>query len=126
MNRVIAAICIFVLCGAFVSVHTYQILKLNKDTSALCDEVETHFEQEKWESVSKGLKRIQDRWDKSRFWACLTIDTQEIEEIEISLEQAMKYAKEEEKPDFIGEFTMFRMRLGHLPHQEGFSIEELL
>lgn len=126
MNRVIVASCILVLCGVFVGTHTYQILKLDKDTTVLCEEVETYFEKENWEEVSKGLKRIQSRWDRSRFWACMTIDTAEIEEMEISLRQAMKYADEEAKPDFIGEFTMFRMRMGHLPHQEGFSIEELL
>ena len=126
MNRVIVALCILVLCGTFVGVHTYKILKLNEDTTALCDRTEREFYRRDWEGVKTSLQDIQKRWDQSRFWACLTIDTKEIEEIEISLRQAMKYAKDEEVPDFIGEFTMFRMRLAHLPHQEGFSVEELL
>ncbi len=126
MNRVVAAICILVLCGTFIGVHTYQILQLNKDVSSLCDKVEEKFYKEEWESISKELDAIKKRWEKSRFWACMTINTVEIEEIEISLAQAMKYAKEEERTDFIGEFTMFRMKVSHLPHQEGFSIEELL
>lgn len=126
MNRVIVAICILVLCGTFIGVHTYQIFKLNEDTTVLCDLTEQEFYRRDWDGVEKSLQNIQKRWNKSRFWACLTIDTKEIEEIEISLKQSMKYAKEEEIPDFIGEFTMFRMRLSHLPHQEGFSIEELL
>ncbi len=126
MNRVVAAICILVLCGAFVGVHTYQIIKLNKDTTVLCNTVESKVHQEDWDGVLEKLKEIQTRWDKSRFWACLTIDTQEIEEIEISLQQSMKYAEEKTKPDFMGEFTFFRMQLAHIPHQEGFSMEELL
>ncbi len=126
MNRVVAAICILVLCGAFVGVHTYQIIELSKDTTALCDVVETKFHQEDWDEVLKKLEEIQNRWDKSRFWACLTVDTQEIEDIEISLKQSMKYAQEKAKPDFMGEFTFFRMQLAHIPHQEGFSLEELL
>ena len=126
MNRVVVAICILLLSGAFVGVHTYKILKLNEDTTILCDQAEREFRQRDWNGLEKSLSEIQKRWDKSRFWASLTIDTDEIEEIEISLKQSMEYAKEEEASDFIGEFTMFRMRLSHLPHQEGFSIEELL
>ncbi len=126
MNRVIVAVCILVLCGTFVGVHTYKILKLNEATTALCDRTEREFQQRNWEGVKKSIQDIQKRWEKSRFWACMTIDTKEIEEIEISLKQSMEYAKEEAVPDFIGEFTMFRMRLSHLPHQEGFSLEELL
>ena len=126
MNRVVAAICIFVLCAGFVGIHTYQIVQLNKDTRILCEEVEADFRKEDWNGVSGNLQKLQSRWDKSRFWACLTIETREIEEIEISLKQSMKYAQVQAKPDFIGEFTFFRMQLSHLPHQEGFSAEELL
>ncbi len=126
MNRVVAAICILVLCAGFVGVHTYKIVRLNKDTTALCEAVEADFKKEDWDGVSGNLQKLQKRWDKSRFWACLTIETREIEEIEISLKQSMEYAKVQGKADFIGEFTMFRMQLSHLPHQEGFSLEELL
>ncbi len=126
MNRVVAAICILVLSGIFVGVHTYQIVKLKKDVTAICDGVEESYAEENWSGVSDKLQRLQNRWDKSRFWACLTIDTAEIEEIEISLKQSMEYAKAKAKPDFIGEFTLFRMRLEHIPHQEGFSMEEIL
>ncbi len=126
MNRVVAAICILVLCGTFVGVHTYQIVKLDKDITALCNEVEEDFEKENWSEISDKLQMLRSRWDRSRFWACLTIDTEEIEEIEISLKQSMEYAAVQAEPDFIGEFTMFRMRLSHIPHQEGFSIEEIL
>ncbi|MBO5364448.1 MAG: DUF4363 family protein [Clostridia bacterium] len=126
MNRVVAAICILVLCGTFVGVHTYKIIRLNKDVTALCEEVEADFQKENWSGISGNLQKLRERWDKSRLWACLTIDTKEIEEIEISLKQSMKYAEVKAKPDFIGEFTLFRMRLEHIPHQEGFSMEEVL
>ena len=56
----------------------------------------------------------------------MTIKTNEVEEIEISLRQSRAYAELGDKEDFIGEFIMFRMLVEHLPHQEGLSINELL
>lgn len=126
MSRVITALCILVFTAGFVGFHTYQILDLDKDISAICDRVETQYESEDWDRVRDGLKELESRWNQSRFWACLTVDTAEVEEIEIALQQSMKYAEIHDKEDFIGEFIMFRMQLAHLPHQEGFSIEELL
>ncbi len=126
MNRVIAALCILALCIAFVGVHTYKILVLNRDVSAICNEIEEEFDQENWRGVRDKLSQVENCWNNNRFWACLTIDTEEIEEIEISLRQSIEYADIRAKEDFIGEFIMFRMQLEHLPHQEGFSVEELL
>lgn len=126
MNRVITALCILVLAAGFVGFHTYKVLDLDKDISEICDRVEDQFKREDWNSIQEGLRQLDSRWNESRFWSCLTIDTAEIEEIEISLQQSIRYAEIHSKEDFIGEFVMFRMKLGHLPHQEGFSIEELL
>lgn len=126
MNRMIVTISILVLCLGFVGLHTYQILELNDDMEDLCEEVREDFTVEDWSGIQKGLDRIEKRWNEDRFWACLTIDTEQIETIEISLKQSMEYAKIQAKPDFIGEFTMFQKSLEHLPHQEGFHIEELL
>ncbi len=126
MNRVITALCILVLAAGFVGFHTYKVLDLDKDISEICDRVEDQFKREDWNGIQEGLRQLDSRWNESRFWSCLTIDTAEIEEIEISLQQSIRYAEIHSKEDFIGEFVMFRMKLGHLPHQEGFSIEELL
>ena len=126
MNRVICALCIIVLMVGFVGFHTYNILNLNRDIAEICDRVEKKFDENDWAGIQKELMNLQGRWDKSRFWASLTIDTAEIEEIEISLCQSMAYAEICAEADFIGEFIMFKMKLGHLPHQEGFSVEELL
>ena len=126
MRRVLAAIGIVLVCAIFVGVHAHKILKLNEETAEISDRVEESFAKEDWEGVKKGLKELEERWNQSRFWACLTIETNEIEEIEISLRQSMEYAEVSAKEDFIGEFTMLRMKIEHLPHQEGFSIEEFL
>lgn len=126
MNRMIAALCIFLLAVGFVGFHTYEVLALNEDITQLCDRVEADFAREDWDAVIQNTQALQDRWKKSRFWASLTIDTAQIEEIEISLRQSIKYAELQAKPDFMGEFIMFRMLTEHLPHQEGFDMKELL
>lgn len=126
MNRMIAALCIFLLTAGFVGFHTYEVLALNEDIAQLCDRVEADFAREDWDAVIQNTQALQARWEKSRFWASLTIDTARIEEIEISLRQSIKYAELQAKPDFMGEFIMFRMLTEHLPHQEGFDVKELL
>ncbi len=126
MNRMLVTVCILALCLGFVGLHTYKILGLNDAMEDLCEEVQEDFVVEDWGGIQRGLDRIEKRWNEDRFWACLTIDTEQIETMEISLQQSMEYAKIQAKEDFIGEFTMFRKNLEHLPHQEGFSAEELL
>ena len=126
MNRVATGLCILALTAGFIGYHTYQILDLNQDVSGICAEIEQSYDRDDWNDIRGRLDQLQERWNQSRFWACLTIDTAQIEEIEISLRQSMEYADIHAKEDFIGEFIMFRMLVEHLPHQEGFSAEELL
>ena len=126
MNRMAAVICIFILLVGFIGFHFYQIRKLDKDVSGICEKIEEDFDENNWQAIQNQLDQLQQRWNKSRFWACLTIDTAQIEEIEISMRQSMKYAQIGTREDFIGEFIMLQMQMKHLPHQEGFSIEELL
>lgn len=126
MNRIAAALCILALTAGFIGFHTLQILNLSRDIDALCGEIQKSYQQEDWADIQSRLDQLQNRWNKSRFWACLTIDTAQIEEIEISLRQTIEYAKLQAKENFIGEFIMFRMLAEHLPHQEGFSPETLL
>ena len=72
------------------------------------------------------LDKVEKEWKKHRVWAALTISTEDIEQLEISLEQSKAFAKIEEKADFLGEFIMFSKLVEHIPHREGFHIEEVL
>ena len=126
MNRLLIALCLFVLAGGFVAFHTHEVLALSQDLEEICSRVEDAYRRDDWESVRDNTQQLQERWDKSRFWASLTIETNQIEEIEISLKQSAAYAELQAKPDFIGEFIMFQTLSQHLPHQEGFDIKELL
>lgn len=126
MNRVVIALCILAFMIGFIGFHTHEVLALNKDVDSICSNVETNFKKRDWDEVKSGLNKLDDRWKKSRFWSCLTISTDDIEEIEISLDQCKRYANIKADDNFIGEFSFLKLKMEHLPHQEGFSIEELL
>lgn len=126
MTRTTIAVCLLILLAGFIGFHTYEIYALSKDVNQLCDSIESALDSDDWDNVCSGTKELQNRWNKSRLWASLTIDTAKIEEIEISLRQSLEYAKLHSKEDFVGEYYMFKLLVEHLPHQEGFAIEELL
>ncbi len=124
MSRLIAVVVIFVLTAGFIGYHSYEIITLKNDVEQICDNVYNGFEEENWDRVEKGMEELNNRWDESRFWASLTIDTEQIEQIEISMKQSQEYIKLKDAQDFAGEFVMLKMLIDHLPHQEGLSVEE--
>lgn len=126
MNRLLCVLCLLVLVVGFVAFHTHEISVLSHDLEDLSAKVEDAFSRKDWDAVSDGTQQLQSRWENSRFWASLTINTEQIEELEISLRQAKAYADLHAEPDFIGEFLMFQTLARHLPSQEGFDIRELL
>lgn len=126
MARTITAVCILVILTVFISFHTHEIYALNSDINTVCEEIEAALNNDDWDKVSSGVKELRERWNKSRLWSSLTINTSKTEEIEISLCQSAEYARLQAKEDFVGEYYMFKLLVEHLPHQEGFAIEELL
>ncbi|MBQ9756950.1 MAG: DUF4363 family protein [Clostridia bacterium] len=126
MKALVLSIVILLIIFVFIGIHSYIMFTLAESINALCEETLTLASSDRWDSVIENIDRIQKQWDKKRVWASLTISTKNIEEIEISLKQSRAFATLQEKPDFFGEFIMFTMLLDHIPHQEGFSIEEIL
>lgn len=126
MRALIVAITIFLVICIFIGIHSYIMINLTKRISPICEETIGFASADQWDKVIKNIDQIQNFWDKKRLWASLTISTKNIEEIEISLKQSRVFAVLHEKSDFMGEFIMFSMLLDHIPHQEGFSIEEIL
>lgn len=110
----------------FIGVHAYVIKNLADDITGRCNEIKKLVSENNWEKTEKKLDEIHELWHKKRLWTSLTISTKDIEQLEISLEQSREYARLGAKCDFMGEFIMFSMLLDHLPHQEGFHIEEIL
>ncbi|MBO4941173.1 MAG: DUF4363 family protein [Clostridia bacterium] len=126
MRALIVAITIFLVICIFIGIHSYIMINLTNRISPICQETIRFANADQWDKVIENIDQIQNTWDKKRLWASLTISTKNIEEIEISLKQSRAFAVLHAKSDFMGEFIMFSMLLDHIPHQEGFGIEEIL
>jgi len=126
MKAFISAIAIFAAICIFIGIHAFVMVSLANDISAECNRVYTLAADSRWDEAIDKIDHIRSLWDKKRTWASLTISTKEIEQIEISLTQSRAYAELKQKPDFFGEFIMFEKLVEHIPHQEGFHIEEIL
>ncbi|MBR5155375.1 MAG: DUF4363 family protein [Clostridia bacterium] len=121
-----AAIAIFVAFCIVIGVHSYVMGTMGKVMNEKNQEVVNVAFADDWQRVAKLLDDIEEEWDKYRIWAALTISTDDIEQLEISLSQAKAFARLEQKSDFFGEFIMFSKLVEHIPHREGFHIEEIL
>lgn len=126
MNRTIGAAGILILLAVFIGVHTAEIHTLSRDIAEICDDIEDAMETDDWNLICTLTDKLGKRWDKSRFWASMTIKTDKTEEIEISIRQSNQYAHLHAKEDFAGEFCMLRHMAEHLKKQEGLAAEELL
>lgn len=126
MKKFITALILFAAILIFGCIHTWKITSMTNDIAALNTEIYNAAQQEDWQTAVTRLEEIQQSWDKNRLWISITISTTEIEELEISLKQSIEYAKRKDVSGFTGEFTMFRLLLNHLPHHEGFDVEEIL
>ena len=120
-------LCIFLaVLLALIIVHSVSMINLGESIGSLSDEIIENAEKEKWDSVIADMDEINRLWEEKSIWTALTIKTNELEEIEISFYQSRKYAELSEKEMFLGEFIMFSNLVKHIPHHEGFHIEELL
>jgi len=126
MKALIISISLFIVICLFIGIHSYIMFSLSGDITKKCEETISLVNSEDWDGAVKKIDEIHSTWEKKRMWAALTISTHNIEEIEISLKQSRAFANLHQKADFFGEFTMFTMLIDHIPHQEGFHIEEIL
>ena len=126
MKLMCFSIALFIVICAFIGVHCYIMNKMGTSLSEKNVQIKSFAIKDDWKSVRSLLEKVNDEWERYSTWASLTISTEDIEQLEISLEQAKTFATLEAKPDFLGEFIMFSMLVDHIPHREGFHIEEIL
>ena len=120
------SIAIFIVMCVFIGVHGYLMNKMGTSLSEKNAQIKNFAIQNDWESARLLLEDVGQEWGKYRTWVSLTLSTKEVEELEISLQQAKTFAVLESKSDFFGEFIMFSMLLDHIPHREGFHMDEIL
>lgn len=121
-----AAIIILLVMCLFIGIHSYIMNKMGNFLGEKNAEIQALASADDWEGTRTRLKEVIREWEKYSSWAALTISTEDIEQLEISLAQALAFAHLEEKSDFLGEFIMFSNLVDHIPHREGFHIEEIL
>ncbi len=125
MKRVLAALAILVCIAGISALHMNKTITLTEMIKETSNEVYEAYKDNNWEKVRKGVLKIDKVWEENHLWAYLTLSTDQIDEIEISIKQSVAYSEAEAEDDFIGEFTMMCMLIDHLPKQETFSIGEL-
>lgn len=126
MKRITAALLILVIIIMISSLHIYKVITITNEIKDRTDVIYSLYQSDKWSGIEDEIDKISELWNRNKLWAYLTLSTNQVDEIEISLEQCKSYSQIEAKPDFIGEFRMFCMLVEHLPKQETFSLEELL
>ena len=119
-------VAIFVIICILIGSHSYIMTHMGKSIADINTEVEKAAYNNDWNRVLSLLDDAEKEWERHSFWASFTISTEDIEQLEIALNQAKTFAKLEQRADFFGEFVMFSMLVEHIPHREGFHIEEIL
>ncbi len=126
MKRVIITVIMLALAVGFIVYHNTVVSKLDERVDRTYDTVMSAFEREDYEKITAELESLEEEWDDAQSWIGMTLDTDMLEEIGISLRQSIEYAKIAAKEDFIGEFVMFNQCVKHLTYYERLSIESLL
>ncbi len=126
MKVVWIAVAILVILCILLGVHSYIMSSMAKQIISECDAIKGLMSDENWTDILLRLKNIEKIWEKHRIWASATIESNDMEQIEISLAQSRAFAQSGQFSGFVGEFTMFAKLIEHIPVHEGFYPEEIL
>lgn len=126
LKRVYGTLAVFLVLIIVISLHIFKTVSLSNKIAEISETVYEKYYNDNWDAVRERVEEIAEIWYKNRLWACSTLSTKQVDEIEISLEQSLIYSQIKAKESFIGEFRMLCMLTEHLPKQEGPSIYELL
>ena len=126
MKRVYGALLVLAVIIAITALHICKTMSVSNKIAEISEAVYNDYYNEDWDKVQSGVEEMAEIWHKNRLWACSTLSTKQVDEIDISIEQSLIYSKVRAKDNFIGEFRMFCMLIEHLPKLEGPSIYELL
>lgn len=115
---------LLIMC-VFIGIHSYKITKVQKKIDDLGKEILTLAREDKWDEVIPLFSKVEEDWKDFNTWATLTMNTKDIGELEISLNQSKILALLREKGDFLSEFTLFLNMARHVASQEGLHWEEI-
>ncbi len=119
------SIAVLLLMCLFVGIHSYKIAKMEASVTKTGNDILSLVQNNQWEIAMPLILKIEEEWNGYNNWATLTINTKDIEQLEISLKQSKILAGLQEKSDFLKEFTMFLNLVKHISYQEGFHLKEI-
>lgn len=126
MKRVIITIVMLALAVGFIVYHNFKVSRLDDEVNNVYGTVIEAFENEDFDTIIRELEELKGEWEDAQTWIGMTIDTDQLEEIDISLKQSIEYAKINAKEDFIGEYVMFNQCIKHLTYYERITPESLM
>ena len=112
MKVVWIALAVLVVLCIFIGVHSYIMSSMAEDILTECRKIYDAMYTENWKTIIPLLDNIENLWKSHRTWATLTIKTDDIEQIEISLAQSRAFAESKQISGFVGEFVMFANLVG--------------
>ncbi len=126
MKRVIITIVMMALAVGFIVYHNFKVSDLDDEVNNVYGTVIDAFENDDFDTIISELEELKGKWEDAQTWIGMTIDTDQLEEIDISLKQSIEYAKISAKEDFIGEYVMFNQCIKHLTYYERITPESLM
>lgn len=126
MKRVIVTAVMLALVLILICFHYHKMSDIDKLVDETYSTVMTAYEDDDFETILDELNKLKSTWDNDKTWIGMTADTDQMEEIEISLLQSIKYAEIADKEDFIGEYALFNQLIKHLSYYERITAESLL
>lgn len=126
MKRLFFAAFISVLLTVAITLHCLKIKNISNTAEVLTSQIYTELSFDNWDNINTLTDELYKLWYGNKLWASATLRSNQIDEIEISLEQCRQYLTLEAKEEFVGELTMFCHMIEHLREQEGVALGELL
>lgn len=125
MKKFVSLIVFFGLIVIGIIYHSVSMVNFGKTMNLISEEAIRNVNEENWETLEENINTIEKEWRKKELWTALTMKTDELEEIEISLKQSKCFAQLRKKDMFLGEFVMFQSLVNRIPDKEGAKIKEI-
>lgn len=126
MKRVIAALLVIAVVGGLALLQVCMAKGISDAVLNIANDITEEYRKSNKDGVLEKLDAAEKIWEENRTWVHMSMSTNRIDEIEISLAQARAYCEAEAWEDFAGEFVMFCKLVEHIEKQEAFSWGELL
>jgi predicted PurR-regulated permease PerM len=106
---------------------------VNKTFASSADKIDHHIENVEhsassgdWSGAEKNLSNIKNDWSKTQdLWAVL-LDHAEMDNIDATLSKLEKYIKSQDKALTLGEASLLRLYVKHIPEKEKFNLSNIL